>query len=464
MEDWVNLELATIDLGDKRLDKRAKTMLSKFSYAPGKTIPQTFEVWGEIKACYRFFENKHTSPEKVLAPHFKKTSERIREYPVVLLANDTSDIDYTSKAAMKNKQRLSNKREGFWIHPMIAITQERLNLGMVDLNLFSRDEKSREENGTHRDELTIEEKESYRWLQSYQKACQVAVDCPKTQIVYMSDREGDIGELIENAIEAKKNGPSADIIIRSQHDRKLDEKDPESTKYRQYKKLRKTLASKPSKGEIRFSISTSHERKGREVIQSIKAESMTFRIEKKGMPLRKITINVVMAIEENPPEGEEPLIWTFLTTLNIDSQEDILKVIKYYLCRWEIELFFKVLKSGCKIEERQLEATEKMSVLISLFCIVSWRIMYTMMLGRLCPEISCADIFSDAEWKSVYKVLHKNSELPDKAPSLKEFILMVAALGGYVGGKKAPPPGIKIMWRGMSRMVDFAIAWEAFGG
>lgn len=177
----------------------------------------------------------------------------------------------------------------------------------------------------------------------------------------------------------------------------------------------------------------------------------------------KVKVNAVMTIEIDPPEGETPIGWILITDLPVETFDDVKKVIEYYLCRWQIELFFKVLKGGCKIEERQLQAADRMENLITIFMILAWRVMYTMMPGRVCPDISAGDIFEASEWKAVYKIQNKNKPLPRKPPRLGAFIIMIAALGGYIPAKNGSP-GVKVMWKGMSRMIDFAIAWDAFGG
>jgi hypothetical protein len=148
--------------------------------------------------------------------------------------------------------------------------------------------------------------------------------------------------------------------------------------------------------------------------------------------------------------------------LPIDTFDQVSLIIKYYLTRWEIEVFFKILKSGCEVEERRLTGGSLTS-LIALFLIIAWRIQYVMKLGRSCPEISTEMVFSASEWKSTYKVLNKNSKLPTKPPSLSEFIIMIAKLGGYLNRKNDPPPGPKAMWIGFNRMSDFSLAWETFG-
>ena len=460
---WIDEEFETIDLGDKRLNKRFIQIVESLGFAPGRTIPQSFKSWGEIKACYNFTNNGLITEEKLLAPHIEKTLERIREYPVVLLLSDTTDINYTTKVAMTGKERLTNKQNGIWLHPTIAVTLERLTLGIVDANFWHRQPGVAEKNaasGTARDKAPIEEKESYRWLQSYLKACDIAQKIPETQIVNIADREGDIIDIFETALEQEKQGSFARFIIRSQYDRCLEEQD-EETKIQ--KKLRQRLKETASLGEVEFTISPTEKRKGRKVKQQIKAVNVTLKPGNKYKKSKKVKINAVMAIEENPPEGEEALVWIFITNLPINNFDDVCKIIKYYQCRWEVELFFKILKSGCKIEERQLQTTDRMKNLIAIFMILAWRVLFTMMLGRVCSEISASEVFEEAEWKSVYKIVNSRKSLPRKPPRLGEFIILIAVLGGYVDKKGAEPPGVKTMWKGMARMVDFAIAWEAFG-
>jgi Transposase DNA-binding/Transposase Tn5 dimerisation domain len=456
---WVNAELATIDLGDHRLNKRAIKIIENLGLAPGRTIPQTFQAWNDIKACYNFFSNALVSDEKLINPHITNTMARICEYPVVLLLSDTSELDYTSKEAMHGRERVTNTKQGLWLHPTIAVTPERLMLGIVEANFWSRESEIREDQKKYRsdqDKAPIENKESYRWLKSYRKSCEVARTLQDTHIISIMDREADIIDIFEEVDNQRQQGRYADFIVRSQHDRLIVEEGNESRKNRN--KLREHLYNSPSRGEIKFTIPSTETRKGRKVKQQIKAIQATIKPANKKSCAK---INAVMAIEETPPEGEEPLVWLLITSLPIETYDDAVKVINYYLCRWEIEMFFKVLKSGCKIEERQLQTTDRMKSLIIVFMILAWRVMFTMMLGRVCGEMPCDDVFDEAEWKSVYKILNRKKAIPKKAPSLKTFIEMVAMLGGYVPHKENPP-GVKVMWKGMSRMVDFALAWEAF--
>jgi hypothetical protein len=175
-------------------------------------------------------------------------------------------------------------------------------------------------------------------------------------------------------------------------------------------------------------------------------------------------MNAVMAIEENPPEGCEALTWVFITTLDINTFEKAASVISYYLARWEIEVLFKILKSGCDIEGKCLTDKESLSSLISVCLIIAWRILYVMKMGREFPKISCEVLFSANEWKPVYKVINKGKKLSEDPPPLGEFIRMIGQLGGYPNRKNDPPPGPKVIWSGLSRMYDLCNAWYAFQG
>ena len=448
---WAELELQSMDLGDVRLNRRAMKIADILGLAPGRTIPQAFQSWTSTKACYNFFSNDLVSEEKIIAPHIEQTTLRMKEHPVVLLINDTSELDYNSKDAMEGKERITNTKTGLWLHPTIAVTPERVMLGVVEVNFWKRKPVPE---GTNQDKVPIEEKESYRWLQSYRRSCALAKEMPEIQLINISDREGDIIEIFDEVAKQKEQGHSADIIVRSQYDRLIvNENKKEQTK------LRKTLQEAPSLGDIEFVIPATEKRSGRKVRQQLKGVTVVL---KPGNKKTTVKINAVMAIEECPPQGEDALMWILITSLPVDTFEHAAKVISYYLCRWEIETFFKVLKSGCKIEERQLHTTNRMKSLITMFMILAWRVMYTMMMGRVQGKMPCDVIFNEVEWKSVYKILHRKKELPKTPPSLGEFIRMVATFGGYVDRKNEGPPGVKVVWKGMARMLDFALAWEAF--
>lgn len=170
----------------------------------------------------------------------------------------------------------------------------------------------------------------------------------------------------------------------------------------------------------------------------------------------------MLVSEIDPPEGAEPVQWLLLTSLPIKTKKQLQLVIDYYEKRWVIELYFKVLKSGCRIESRRFEHIDRFLPALALYMIIAWRSLYVCRVSRTHEDDSCELIYSPAEWQSVWQIVKKKRP-PDKPPGLMEITKLVAQLGGYVNRKSAAPPGPQSMWLGLQRMHDFADCWLSFG-
>lgn len=460
MSDWCAKEISTLDLGDKRLDRRMEKTLIQISSSPTLSIPASSKNWAESKAIYRFYNNDLVTSAKILSPHRDATLARIQSQKTVLVVQDTTEVDFTGRKVQGLGPLSYEERTGFFNHASIAVTPDRLCLGVLDAKIWSRDPAEHHKNDG-RKQKPIEEKESYRWIESYRKACEVQKRCPNTVIISVSDREGDIYEYFVESSQMP-NVQRAEWIIRGCQDRSLTEK-VEGSSGTAYKKLYAEVTSTGILGQVTFDIPKTKNRASRSVTQTIRATSVKLKAPyRKGRKLPSVEINVVLAREDNPPEGQEAIEWLILTSLPVNNFENACEVIKCYLCRWQIEVYFKVLKSGCKIEERQLKTADRLEACIALYMIVAWRVMYVMMLGRECPDLPCTVLFDKDEWQSVYAI--RNRQLPPEVPpSLGEFVQMIASLGGHLGRNKDKPPGPKVMWIGMQRVTDFSLAWKEFG-
>lgn len=457
MEHWTNVEFENIALGDKRLNKRATKILDVLGGKPENSIPQAFHSRAEAQACYRFFDSDLVTEEKLLTPHFEATLNRIKQYPVVLIDSDTTSLNFTGRKALEKSGYISsNNAQGFFMHTSIALTPERQSLGVVGNKLWGRAKEKVKQ--VHRDLRPIEDKENIRWIESYRNACDIASMCTETQIVNIVDREGDFYELLLEAQEQQKNKQSAHIIIRGRYDRVLTSLDGKQCR------LRKTLQQSLELGRVCFDLSGRDEQPDRKVTQSYKATEVTIKERNKvGVESKSIAINAVLLEEVDCPEGIEPICWILLTTLPINSLEEVKKVIEYYLCRWEIEVFFKTFKSGCKVEEKQLRTAPRLFSLFTLFLIITWRVHYLMNLSRTNPTACCTVVFEDAEWKSGYMAATRQRTLPKSPPTLEEMMKYIGMLGGYLNRKSDPPPGAKVIWKGIVRLRDYSDAWDMFG-
>jgi hypothetical protein len=177
--------------------------------------------------------------------------------------------------------------------------------------------------------------------------------------------------------------------------------------------------------------------------------------------LPPVTVNVVLVSEINPPPGETAVEWILVTTLAIDTSEQVRTIVEYYCVRWCIEILFRTLKSGCRIEQRRFEHIDRLLPCLGLYLIVAWRTLFVCRLGRDCPELDCDVIFEPSEWKAVW-VAVQQTPAPEKAPPLGKMVHLVASLGGYVERPKSEP-GPQTVWIGLQRMYDLAWAWDTFG-
>jgi hypothetical protein len=179
--------------------------------------------------------------------------------------------------------------------------------------------------------------------------------------------------------------------------------------------------------------------------------------------LLPVTANVVLVRELNPPQGDQPVEWILVTTLPIGTVEDVRTIIQYYTVRWMIEVLFRILKSGCRVEERRFEHIDRLLPCLAIYVIAAWRTLMVCRMGRSCPDIDCEAIFEPAEWKAVYMVVKRRNP-PKQPPRLVEMIRMIGQLGGWVNRpNRKDLPGVQTIWLGLQRMHDLASAWVAFG-
>jgi len=454
----IGAEVENISFGDERLDERCQKLLETFAANPQASINAACHGWAETQAAYRFFDNEKVNQETILEPHREATLQRAAGYPVVLIAQDTTELDYSAHPPTGAGPLNFEKQLGFMDHSVLAVTPERVPLGVVAVDIYARSTEGFGE-GKKRQYEPLETKETFRWLKGFRAACEVASEIPGTQVICLADREGDIYELF---VEAEQHPTPAEYVIRAGKNRSLPKNDP-TPDCPIYPKLRDALKNAPLQTRLELELGQTPKRTARKAHVEVRAKRLVLKAPyRQDRQLPSVAVNVVWVHEPNPPPGVEPLDWMLITSLPIDSIAAILLVVKYYAARWAIEVFFRVLKSGCKVEDIQLETAERLLPCLMLYKIVAWRVIYVTMLGRECPELLCDVLFTEAEWKSVFRIVRQVPP-PASPPSLKEFVAILAELGGYNARKCDAPPGPQSIWTGIRRMTDFAEAWLTFG-
>ena len=472
---WVVDEMQTADLKDKRLDARLREVLSQLAARPTASIPAACGGRAEMEAAYRLFDNDHVTFDNILESHQEVTRRRIATAPVVVLAQDTTEIDLTrpEQQVVGAGPLDGSTRRGALLHVLHAFTPDGTPLGTLHATAWTRDDAPpRRQALTHAERLAtpLEEKESYRWVATLRQAREEGQRHASTRIVCVADSEADIYELLVAGMEEPR---SAEWIVRACQNRALQDEESEEKAASSYLReqlllqpvlFTKTISIRGRKAKVRCSTRGREQpRTARQAEVEVRAARVTLRPPRRpGQTLPAVSVNVVLVREPNPPEGDVPVEWILLTSLPIDDVEQARQVTEYYCVRWMVEVFFRTLKSGCRVEGRQFEHIDRQVRCLAVYLIVAWRTLYVCRLGRAFPEISCEAIFEPAEWKSVYRVV-RNEPPPPCPPPLGDVVRMIAQLGGYVDRPRHDPPGPQTVWQGLQRMHDFALCWETFG-
>ena len=421
---WAAQAFVDLDLGDKRLNTRLVKLAETFAREPTASIPGACGGWADTQGAYRFF-SKELDWQDILSPHWQCTRTRMSEHPVVLCLQDTTELDFNGQG-IGGLGRLSYEAQrGMYLHPTYAVTPDREPLGVLDLWMWARAQKGSEA-------AASEPSESTRWIEGYERVAEQAAELPGTRLVYVADREGDILELMQRAQSLEQ---TADWLVRSQHNRAL----PGGGK----------LWDRVSAGEplgIRFTLKARPGQRAREVRQAVWMRRVTL--------AKSVEVTCVVAKEIAPPAGVSALEWRLLSNRPEVSFEAAVELIDWYRARWEIELFFHILKNACRIEAMQLSTMERLERAIALYAVVAWRIGRLMRLGRTCPDLPGELFFEPDEWKGAHVLLKK--PVPATPPTLNQIIRLIATLGGFLGRKSDGEPGVKTLWLGLQRVTDFA--------
>lgn len=449
-QDWAKEEFGQAKLDDERLNKRLLTLARDFYDRPQANLPQACQSRAKTRAAYRFFDHPKITMDKLLQSHYEATIERISQQKIVLVAQDTTSLNYSAHPATVGLGPISPKPEGvvgLLLHDSMAFNLAGTPLGLLDVQCWARDPKQFHKK-QFRHELPIEQKESQKWLSAYRKVAEAGQRCPNTTLVSVGDREADIYELFHLAL----NDPSkAHLLVRAEHNRQLAEEQGQ---------LWEQIEGEPVAGIEVIGVPRQARRAPREARLEVRFKQVRLKPPKRKAELGEIAITAIMAQEIDVPEGAEPIQWMLLTTMAVHDFDQAAEKLGWYAKRWGIEVYHRTLKSGCKIEERQLGSADRIEACLAIDMVVAWRIFHLTKLGRETPDVPCTVFFEEAEWKALYCFVRQDPKPPDQPPTLREAVRMVASLGGFLGRKSDGEPGTKSLWLGIQRLDDIAATWK----
>lgn len=443
---WMAAEVKNAAINDKRVVSRLVKTSVLLAERPHASIPEACGNWAETKATYRLFDNDKMSPEAIIMSHRLQTIERIKEHKIVLDLQDTTTLDYTHHPNVQGMGlcTTSENVKGVLVHSSLAVTTQGRPLGLLYEKFWTRDPEERGKRHQRKD-LPIEAKESFKWLEALEHSLK---DIPSDiMVVTVCDREADIYDFFYKAISEGKH-----LLIRATRDRKLSGED---------KYLLSEVESSPIAGETVVNIprDTKHKLKPREARLSVQFCPVTInppKHRKSDKTLTNLNLYAILVKEVNPPAGIDPMHWLLLTTLPVITIEEAVEKVGWYTQRWKIERYHLTLKSGCKVEELQLETLERLQNALAVYSIIAWRILSITYEARETPDSPCTVVLKDHEWKALCCMANKVPVPPKTPPTLKEAVLLIAKLGGFLARKRDGEPGVIVLWRGMSRLNDIA--------
>src|SRR6266705_3935716 len=426
-DGWVDREIAGCEFGDARLGDRFRKLVAQLGSAMGQSIPLVCQDWANTKAAYRFFSNARVSEADILAGHFQSTFERAvaTDGPVFVL-HDTTEFSFQredteaigiTKSINSGRDKAGRLRShtvcGILMHSSLAVTTEGLPLGLAAVKLWTRKKfkgaaaLKKKINPTR---VPIEKKESIRWLDNLKQSTELLDD--PGRCVHIGDRESDIYELFCAAQEVGTH-----FLVRACVDRLAGDGDH-------------TIADELDEIEVKGL----HRVKVRDINGDPDEAALEIRYRRIRVlpPIGKqkrypaLNLTVIHAEERGTPKNRKKIDWKLITDLPVQSRKDAIEKLEWYALRWKIEMFHKILKSGCKAEESKLRTAQRLANLISVFCILSWRVFWMTMLNRSAPDALPTLALTETEISPLdYLVKDKN---PRRGKPLSHYLTKIARL------------------------------------
>ena len=449
---WVDGEISEGQLPDKRLDRRLRQVFDQMGGAMGQSIPRACQDWANTKAAYRFFSNDRVSDHAILKGHFVATRERVTSASgPILILQDTTEFSYQrerpeqigyTKSVNSGKDDTGRWRHhtvcGLLMHSSLAVTISGVPLGLTALKLWTRDKfkgtaaLKRKINPTR---VPIETKESYRWLENLRQSNELIADPGRCV-------HSDIYELFSLAAELGTN-----FLVRAQNNRLACGGTHTVTT---------ELADQPvCAAQV---IEVRHD-KGAVMPVTLDVKFRTIHVLPpigKQKTYKPLMLSYIHAVERDEPTDRPRVDWKLVTNLPVHTAAEAIEKLSWYALRWKIEVFHKILKSGCRAEDVKLRTADRLTKLLAVFCILSWRVFWITMSSRDGTAAAEVDL-TGIEIKILDRVVPDKPSCPADARNLAFYAIKLAKLGGYLNRKSDPPPGNIVMWRGLNRLTDIAL-------
>lgn len=459
-------DLGRADLGDPRRNARGQAILQRLGVRPDASLPDALVTAAELEGAYRFFNNEAVTFEQLFDAHAVSAAERARSTGAVLAIHDTTTCVF-KHADAKDVGYLNTGKPGFLLHLTMLVDARtwRRPLGLAHAEIIRRDKPPRRRNTKHRTSSAVTGKQTdsefARWHRGID-ATEARLAGATTQVIHVADRESDAYALMATCLAEGRR-----FIFRARTNRTvLDGGERVSIRQliggadvmleREVPLSRRLAAPAPR-------MRRAHPpRESRVATLHFAQTRTTFQrptIAPSHLP-RTIDVNVVHVFEPSPPTGEEPVDWLLYTTEPVATRTDVETVVDAYRCRWMIEELHKALKTGCVVQERQLESRHALTTMLALSLPIAVELLALRALARTAPATPATELLHP-EQLAALRHLSAHRELP-ATPTAQDALWCIAGLGGHI--KNNGPAGWQVLQRGMAKFLEFAAGWCAARG
>jgi hypothetical protein len=384
------------------------------------------------------------SHEAIIDVQRAETLARLKEGESVLLVQDTTSFNFSHHPATAGLGPLENKHcRGFLAHTTLAVSRVGVPLGLIQQQVWVRSDA--EVGQRHqRHQRAFEEKESYKWVKGLAQA-----DTPdgRQGSVIVCDAEAHIYEFLDEMVTQ-----ALDFIVRAADARAFTQAG---------QALFAAIAQQAVQQRFSLSLQRRPDREARDAELELRFSPITLKRPQRAAAKREtLTVWVVEVFEPQPPAGEEAVHWVLLTSLPVQTVEQAQQISLWYSYRWLVERFHFVLKSGCKLEESQLRQAERLERLLAVYSLVAWKLLWLTYQARRTPDVACTVALQPTEWQALYAFIHRTPAVPQHAPSLGQAVRWIGQLGGFLARKGDGEPGVKVLWRGWTRLQDIVQTWS----
>lgn len=415
--------------------------------APGESLPRQCGDWADLKAAYRLLNHPQIEPRQLTEVHRQRTREQARSAPVVLCVQDTTDLDYTRRSAVRGLGRIGDGGgRGFRQHTGLAVDEHGRVLGILEQKWFLPAEPPKGETRRQR---------QGRWSEPdvwADVAEGIGSWSGPSRLIHVGDRHSDVFRFL-CACRRLEHG----FVVRAMHDRYLAGEE----------RLWRRLRGEPVAFVRTVEVGTQRTR-GNKVKRSGRTAQVTVRYAPVLLPPPRndprtadeapIRAWAIYALDEDQPPGEAPLEWMLLTSEPVHSDADARRYLQWYCYRWRIEEWHRALKEGCRLEHSQLDDVEDLKRLAALLGVIAVRMLQLRDLADAdCPETDNPAVLQRTAPAIWIKLVSRLAGVAEGALTPREFLLTIARRGGFLARKHDGRPGWKVIWKGwydIARMVE----------